>query len=33
MNVIRKGLVYRDLLMQEKELEVENRQYQLFLER
>jgi len=32
MNVIRKGLVHRDLLMRNKELEVENRQYQLFLE-
>ena len=32
MNVIRKGLVHRDLLMRNKELELENRQYQLFLE-
>lgn len=32
MNVIRKGLVHRDLLVRNKELEVENRQYQIFLE-
>ena len=32
MNVIRRGLVHRDLLVRNKELELENRQYQIFLE-
>ncbi len=32
MNVVRKALVNRDLLVRNKELELENREYQLFLE-
>lgn len=32
MSVIRRGLVHRDLLARNKELELENRQYQVFLE-
>ena len=32
MSIIRKALVHRDLLVRNKELELENREYQLFLE-
>lgn len=32
MGVVRKALVHRDLLVRNKELEMENRQYQIFLE-